>query len=283
MDEDNYDDFFVKVKIISIGEDFLKNFACNYPKYELCLVNEKITDEEIEKLVSDCEWLFVVADEKNLSVAKKIEKSAKCFLVTNLFSFPTAEEKKKIEESAKCFLVTNLFLFPTAEDIKISELEKDFGTVIALPEDKISELKFEKNELLTKIISSMILAIGDATLVGGRDFADIIDVMKNSGIIYASIGEGIAGSNPVDIVKKSLKNFLMKCDISKSTKTFISFVGAQKFNMIEIIEEIIGSANFIFDEIYTKNIREYEDDCSFMWQVAIDENIDGIRVLILTN
>lgn len=259
MDEDNYDDFFVKVKIISIGEDFLKNFACNYPKYELCLVNEKITDEEIEKLVSDCEWLFVVADEKNLSVAKKIE------------------------ESAKCFLVTNLFLFPTAEDIKILELEKDFGTVIALPEDKISELKFEKNELLTKIISSMILAIGDATLVGGRDFADIIDVMKNSGIIYASIGEGIAGSNPVDIVKKSLKNFLMKCDISKSTKTFISFVGAQKFNMIEIIEEIIGSANFIFDEIYTKNIREYEDDCSFMWQVAIDENIDGIRVLILTN
>ncbi|MBR6012938.1 MAG: hypothetical protein IK062_04035 [Selenomonadaceae bacterium] len=104
MDEDNY----IRVKIISIGADFLKNFACNYPKYELCLVNEKITDEEIEKLVSDCEWLFVVADEKNLDVAKKIEKSA------------------------KCFLVTNLFLFPTAGDIKISELEKIFGTVILL-------------------------------------------------------------------------------------------------------------------------------------------------------
>ena len=129
----------------------------------------------------------------------------------------------------------------------------------------------------------MILSIGDTTLVGGRDFADVIDVMKNSGIMSASLGENVAVSKPLDIVKKSLKNFLMKCDTSKSKKTFISFVGAQKFNMIEIIEEIIGSANFIFDEIYIKNIREYEDDCSFMWQVAIDENIDGIRVLILTN
>ncbi|MBR6012939.1 MAG: hypothetical protein IK062_04040 [Selenomonadaceae bacterium] len=150
-------------------------------------------------------------------------------------------------------------------------------------EDKISELNFERNELLTKIISSMILAIGDTKLVGGRDFADIIDVMKNSGIMSASLGENIAMSKPFDIVKKSLKNFLMKCDISKSTKTFISFVGAQKFNMIEIIEEIIETANFIFDEIYIKNIRKYEDDCSFIWQVAVDENTDGIRVLILTN
>ena len=104
MDEDDY----VRVKIISIGEDFLKNFACNYPNFELCLVSEKISDEEIEKLVLDCEWLFVVLSAKNLVLARKIEKSA------------------------KCFLVTNLFLFPTAGDIKISELEKIFGTVILL-------------------------------------------------------------------------------------------------------------------------------------------------------
>lgn len=250
MEENN----FVKVKIISIGEDFLKNFACDYPKLELCLATEKISDSEIEKLVSDCNWLFVVADEKNLDVAKKIE------------------------DSAKCFLVTNLFLFPTAEDIKISELEKNFGTVIVLPEDKISALNFEKNELLTKIISSMILSIGDTTLVG-LDFLDVIDVMKNSGVMYASIGEGISGSKLIDIVKKSLENPLMKCDTTKTTKIFASFVGAtEEFSMIEIHD----ATNFIFDD-YIKNNRKYEDICSFIWQVAIDENINGIRVLMLTN
>ena len=260
MDEDNYDNVFIKVKIISIGKDFLKDFVCAYSKFELCLVNERITDEEIEKLGSDCDWLFVVADEKNLALARKIEKSA------------------------KCFLVTNLFLFPTAEDIKISELEKDFGTVIVLPEDKISELNLERNELLIKIISSMILTMdNNIILFRAMDFADVIDVMKNSGIMYASIGEDIAGSKPLDIVKKSLKNSLLKCDTSNTTKTFISFVGPQKFNMIEIFEEIFGAVNFIFDEIYIKNIRKYEDSCSFIWQVAIDGNINGIRVLILTN
>lgn len=245
MDEDNY----LRVKIISIGEDFLKNFACNYPKYELCFVNEKITDEEIEKLVSDCEWLFVVADEKNLSVAKKIEKSA------------------------KCFLVTNLFLFPTAEDIKILELEKDFGTVIVLPEDKISELKFEKNELLTKIISSMILTIGDTTFIG-LSFVDLFDVMKNSGIMSAMIGEDVAGSKPIDIIKKSLKNNLLNCDKKNMTKTFVSLVGRrEEFSMIKINEAI----NFIFDYYFK------DSNTDIYWQVAIDENIDGIRVLILTN
>ena len=250
MEENN----FVKVKIISIGEDFLKNFLCDYPKFELCFVTEKISDSEIEKLGSDCDWLFVVSDAKNLSLAKKIEKSA------------------------KCFLVTNLFLFPTAEDIKISELEKDFGTVIVLPEDKISALNFEKNELLTKIISSMILSIGDTTLVG-LDFLDIIDVMKNSGVMYAVIGEGISGSKPIEIVKNSLKNPLLKCDTSQSTKIFVSFVGAtEEFSMVEVNE----STDFIFDD-YIKNTKKYEDNCSFIWQVAIDENVNGIRVLMLTN
>lgn len=249
MDEDNYDNVFIKVKIISIGKDFLKDFVCAYSKFELCLVNERITDEEIEKLGSDCDWLFVVADEKNLALARKIEKSA------------------------KCFLVTNLFLFPTAEDIKISELEKDFGTVIVLPEDKISELNLERNELLIKIISSMILTMGNNILCRAMDFADVIDVMKNSGIMYASIGEGIAGSKPLDIVKKSLKNSLMKCDTSKSTKTFISFVGSEEFSMIKLDEAMC----FIFDDYFK------DSNTDIYWQVAIDENIDGIRVLILTN
>lgn len=254
MDENNYS-LFAKVKIISIGEDFLKNFACDYPKFELCLATETITDEEIENLVSDCDWLFVVSDARNLDIAKKFEKLA------------------------KCFLVTNLFFFPTAKDIKISELEKDFGTVIALPEDKISELKFEKNELLSKIISSMILSIGDKTLAG-LDFENVIDVMKNSGVMYAIIGEGISGSNPLEIVKKSLENPLLKCDTSKTTKTFVSFVGAnEEFSMREIRETL----DFIFDD-YVTNTKEYESDSwGFVYQIVVDENIKGIRVLILTN
>ncbi len=208
-----YEDLMVKVKIISIGEDFLKNFVCDYPKFELCLVTEEISDAEIENLVSDCHWLFVVSDAKNLAAAKKFEDSAKV-------------------------LLTNVFLFPTAEDIKISELEKDFGTVIALPEDKISELKFEKTELLTKILSSMILAVGNTTLVG-LDFLDVIDVMKNAGVMYAVIGEGISGSNPLAIVKKSLKNPLLECNTNQTTKIFASFVGkGEEFSMIEIHETV---------------------------------------------
>lgn len=268
MNEEDVDilDFnFPAVKIIVIGEickgtlekfcnsdfyNYYKNTQMNLNLYSLIY---KTSDQEIENIIYDSNWIFVIADYKD------------------------SEFARKIEQSYKCNLKTNLFLFPTVEDIKIDELKKIFGTVIALPEDKILETRFTKYELITKIITMILYTISDKILVG-LDFYDVITTMKNAGIMYVGIGELSKGDLPINAVKKSLKFPLMLCDTNKSSKFLVNFVGDnEEFSMMEISESI----DFI-EKFCIKKIMD-NDDYIFVWQVSVEENLNGISVIIIAS
>ena len=271
VEGDDFSDYpFPIVKIIGIGEigektlkkfsnsDFYNEYKHTQMNLQLYSLTYKTSDQEIEDLIYDSDWIFVIADYKNSELARKIE------------------------QSYKCYLKTNLFLFPTVEDIKIDEIKKDFGTVIALPEDKISETRFTKHELITKIITMILYTASWKTLVG-LDFIAVIEVMKNSGIMYVGIGEGLKGDLPINVVKKSLKSPLMLCDTNKSSKFLINFVGdTEEFSMKEISESI----NFI-EKFYTQKIVDDFDynklDISYYWQVCVEKNSNGISVIIIAS
>lgn len=176
---------------------------------------------------------------------------------------------KKIEDSAKC-LLTNLFLFPTADDINFAELEKNFGTVIVLPEDKISEIKFTTPELLTKILSMMILSLENNTLVG-LDFDTVIEVMKNSGIMYVGIGEDFGES----ATKKSLEFPLMLCNTDNLSKVFIIFAAneSEKISMLDVGNSIRFLEKFI----------DYNSNKIIIYQVIAEKNFNGMNVLVIAN
>lgn len=247
MDED----YFFKIKLVGIGEvskNILENFSCEYPALDLVLLLEKISDSEIENLVSNCDWLFVVADNKNLELAKKIENTAKC-------------------------LLTNLFLFPTIDDINFDELEKNFGTVVILPEDKISTTKFTKTELVTKILQLMILSLGDDTLVG-LDFYDVIEVMKNSGVMYVGFGEDSGENKAFSATKKSLQFPLMLCSANKLSNVFAIFSGGvEEISM----KDVFNSVSFIEETI------DYNLDKFIVYQVVAKGNFNGMTALVIAN
>lgn len=256
---------FPVVKIIVIGEigketleKFCNSYFYNYYKHtqmnlNLYSLTDKTSDQEIENLIYDSHWIFVIADYKDLELARKIE------------------------QFDKCNLKTNLFLFPTVKDIKIDEIKKDFGTVIALPEDKISEIRFTKYELITKIITMILYTISDKILVG-LDFYDIITTMKNAGIMYVGIGELSKGDLPINAVKKSLKFPLMLCDTNKSSRALVNFIGDnEEFSMMEISESIDFIEKFCIKKIMNN------DDYIFIWQVSVEENSNGISVIIIAS
>ena len=260
----NEEDFPV-VKVIGIGEigeETLKKF-CNsnfYNHYQqtqmnlsLYVLTDKTSDQEIENLIYDSNWIFVIADYKDTEIARKIE------------------------QSIECNLKTNIFLFPTVGDIKIDEIKKDFGTVIALPEDKISETRFKKYELIIKIITMILYTVSDKTLVG-LDFFDVMTTMKNAGIMYVGIAELSKGDLPINAVKKSLKSPLILCDTNKSSRVLANFVGDnEEFSMLKISEAI----DFI-EKFYIKKIMD-NYDYIFPWQVSVEENSNGISVIIIAS
>ena len=182
--------------------------------------------------------------------------------------------QKKIETASNC-LVTNIFSCPTENDAKISELEKNFGTVILLSEDKISEINFEKNELVSEIITMSINLIQDIcseqTALVGLDFSDIQDVMKNSGRAYIGIGEGFGENAPSKAIKNELK-FPLMTDIKNTKGILVDFVGGiEDINMMEIHEAI----NFVEENAH--------EDSEILWQAnAVNEiNSDFIKVLVI--
>ena len=237
---------------IKAAETLKKIFTAttiNGIKTDFLSATEKISDAEIKNFISICDWLFVIADVENLNLARKIETAANC-------------------------LVTNIFFCPTADDVKITELEKIFGTMIILPEDKISETKFEKSELVSEIITMSINLIQDIcveqTALVGLDFLNIQDVMKNSGRAYIGIGEGSGENASLKAVKNALK-FPLMTDLKNAKGILMDFVGGiEDINTFEVNE----AADFV-----EKNAHE---DSEILWQINAVEDISSyIKVLVI--
>ena len=244
------------VKIICTdikAAETLKKFfdvkSINGIEIDFLSATEKTSDAEIENFISDAFWLFVVADIENVKLAKKIETVANC-------------------------LVTNIFSCPTADELKITELEKNFGTIIILPEDKISETNFEKNELINEIITMLINLVQDIfseqTACVGLDFQDILDAIKNSGRAYIGIGEGF-GENALSKAIKNALKFPLMTDIKNAKSILVDFVGGiEDVNTFEVNEAV----DFISE-------NAHEDSC-ILWQVnAVEDTNDFIKVLII--
>ena len=238
---------------IQAAESLRKFFdvkSINVIKTDFWSVTEKTSDAEIKNFISDAFWLFVVADVESVKLAKKIETLANC-------------------------LVTNIFSCLAADELKIIELEKNFGTLIILPEDKISETNFEKNKLVSEIITMSVNLIQDIcseqTALCGLDFFEIQDLMKNSGRAYIGIGEGFGENAPSKAIKNALK-FPLMMDIKNAKGILVDFVGGiEDINMIEIHEAI----NFVEENAH--------EDSEILWQVnAVEEiNNDLIKALVI--
>ena len=147
--------------------------------------------------------------------------------------------------------------------------------MIILPEDKISETKFEKSELVREIITSSINMVQDIsseqTVLVGLDFLLIQEVMKNSGRVYIGIGEDSGENAPLKAIKNALK-FPLMTDLKNAKGILMDFVGGiEDINTFEVNE----AADFV-----EKNAHE---DAEILWQINAVEDISSyIKVFVIS-
>ena len=245
----------LKIKIIFVGEvttNILKFFTDSELKNSRCInllsVANENSETEIKNFIFDSDWIFVISDIKDLKIAEKIEKLAKCFIV-------------------------NLFLFSTEENTKIKEIEKNFGTAIILPENRISKIGLSKNELIYQIINMTIrmsCKIYNGIVIGLRDFQKINTAMNNSGIAYIGISEDIGENGMLEAVKKSIISPLMLEKIEKAKNIFVSFIGSTNDGSINF-DEMIKVIKFI----------EKISDAEIVMQMNEVEKCIGVKVLVI--
>ena len=290
MDTDEI--FNIVIKVIKAGE----RGVCFDSSLDILIVTDQDVDglrEKISAFISGTDWLFVIADVEDLSLAEKVAECIKEFksLPTSpSFSLPYYSMPCEITKSGKiinrgelltreikCPLVTSIILCPSAEDARLKNINSNFGTWIILPKDKIAETGLTNGEIIYQVIEKItcIVPMNCLCLIG-MDFIDVVEKLENQGRACIGFGESLdAENNSLAAVKNALKSPFFIEDIGKAKKGLLIFVGNnESLNMMDVNE----AADFL-----NGKLRQSEDICDgILWQVVSDETAnDGVPAFVL--
>ena len=181
-------------------------------------------------------------------------------IVTKPFSFEGKKRSLNAEEGLK-------------------KMKEVVDTLIVIPNDKIYTLVDKKTTfkqaftmidkvlyLGVKGISDLITKPGDINI----DFADIREVMLNSGNALLGIGYGAGEKRAVDAARKAIENPLLETNLDGAKKVIFAVSGGMDLTPIEVQE-----AAAIVEEIL-------DDDVNMIWGMSFDESFeDEVKVTII--
>ncbi|MDR2540703.1 MAG: cell division protein FtsZ [Candidatus Peribacteria bacterium] len=181
-------------------------------------------------------------------------------IVTKPFSF----EGKKRESNAEDGL------------IKIKEA---VDTLIVIPNDKIFTVVDKKTTfkqaftMIDKILYLGVQGISDLIIKPGDiniDFADIREVMSNSGNALLGIGYGAGEKRAVDAARKAIENPLLETNLDGAKKVIFAVSGGLDLTPVEVQE-----AAAVIEEIL-------DPDVNMIWGMSFDESFeDEVKVTII--
>lgn len=252
-------DLYAKIKIIGVG-DF----------------GAKMVNYSIEKVLLNAK--FSVVATKNETLLKS--SAPQRVKVEDTIS----EESKKIFSELLAD-VDLLFIFTDLTDENISEqiaeLSKDILTVAIVPESAPNKEKFQKsvdtlisvedeNIFLMYSVVRCITSLASEPGLVGLDFADVRDVLKNSGKVYVGYGRATGKTPAIDAMKNAMNP--LKDILVESKHLLIGIFGScENFSMMEVNE----STTILEEAVHP--------DAEIVWGVTPDEtNADYIEVIIIS-
>ena len=181
-------------------------------------------------------------------------------IVTKPFSF---EWKKRDENAAD----------------GLAKMKENVDTLIVIPNDKIFNISDRKTtfkqafEMIDKVlylgiqwISDLITKPWDINI----DFADIKEIMLNSGNALLGIGYGAGEKRAVDAARKAIENPLLETNLDGAKKVIFAVSGGSDLTPIEVQEAA---------EIVQKIL---DPEANMIWWMSFDDSFeDEVKVTII--
>lgn len=181
-------------------------------------------------------------------------------IVTKPFSFEGKKRSTNAEEGLK-------------------KMKEVVDTLIVIPNDKIYTLVDKKTTfkqaftMIDKVLYLGVQGISDLITKPGDiniDFADIREVMLNSGNALLGIGYGAGEKRAVDAARKAIENPLLETNLDGAKKVIFAVSGGMDLTPIEVQE-----AAAIVEEIL-------DEDVNMIWGMSFDESFeDEVKVTII--
>ena len=181
-------------------------------------------------------------------------------IVTKPFSF----EWKKREDNATDGLL---------------KMKENVDTLIVIPNDKIFNIADKKTtfkqafEMIDKVLYLWIQWISDLITKPwdiNIDFADIKEIMLNSGNALLGIGYGAGEKRAVDAARKAIENPLLETNLDGAKKVIFAVSGGSDLTPIEVQE-----AAQIVQEIL-------DPEANMIWGMSFDDSFeDEVKVTII--
>lgn len=162
----------------------------------------------------------------------------------------------------------------------IANLRKHVDTIITVPNDRLLQIA-DKNMPITKafciaddILRQGVKGITDLITMPGLvnlDFADVTNVMKNSGTALMGIGEASGDSAPIEAAKLAASSPLLEINIDGARGVLINVAGAEeKLTLFDV-----GNA--------ATTIQEAADQqANIIFGATIDDTLgDTVRVTVI--
>ena len=174
-------------------------------------------------------------------------------IVTKPFSF---EGKKRMEQALS----------------GLQELKKHVDTLIVIPNDRLREIIDKSTPMLDafrevdNVLRRGVQSISDLIAVTGLvnlDFADVKEVMSNSGNALIGIGIGTGEGRAVEAAKQAVSSPLLEASITGATSAIINVTGGNNLTLFEVEDaaEVIRAAantdiNTIFGAVINENLKD---------------------------
>ena len=227
------------------------------------------SEAEIKAALQDADMIFITAGMgggTGTGAAPVIANIAKSMgiltigIVTKPFSF----EGKRRGENASTGL---------------EKIKESVDTLIVIPNDKIYTVVDKKTTfkqaftMIDKILYLGVQGISDLIIKPGDiniDFADIREVMSNSGNALLGIGYGAGEKRAVDAARKAIENPLLETNLDGAKKVIFAVSGGLDLTPVEVQE-----AAAVVEEIL-------DDDVNMIWGMSFDESFeDEVKVTII--
>ena len=162
----------------------------------------------------------------------------------------------------------------------LEDLRRTADNIIVIPNEKVfanldrSTSFADAFKVVDDVICQGVQSICDLISDSGYvnvDFADIENIIDNSGLASIGIGEAVGTNAPLIALREAISSPLMEIPVCDSKGIIINFMGeASHLNLMELnvaVQSIVGEAH---------------PDANILWGVSVDDNMDDIiRVVVV--
>ena len=154
----------------------------------------------------------------------------------------------------------------------LQELKNHVDTLIVIPNDRLRDIIDKSTPMLDafrevdNVLRRGVQSISDLIAVTGLvnlDFADVKEVMKDSGNALIGIGIGTGEGRAVEAAKQAVSSPLLEASITGATSAIINVTGGTNLTLFEVEDaaEVIRAAantdiNTIFGAVINENLKD---------------------------